>query len=136
MSGKGLSYWQQAWDNAGFLKDYQNADYLLQRYARLSFTSYGREVANFYFGESRSIFAPTINSKNSRSSPKGQRMSRVIEDLQSILNGRPIYKDGDLHHILRVFAEKTGQDYTTSFTLVEKPFFFEHFRFWEFFFSF
>ncbi|MCW8408852.1 hypothetical protein OQJ13_07690 [Legionella sp. PATHC035] len=136
MSGKGLSYWRQAWDNAGFLKDYQNADYLLQRYARLSFTSYGKEVANFYFGESRSFFTPTISSKNSRSTPKRQRMSSVIEDLQGILKGRPIYKDGDLHHILQVFAEKTNRDYTPSFTVVEKPSFFAHFIFLEFFFSF
>ncbi|KTC92364.1 hypothetical protein OQJ18_10075 [Fluoribacter dumoffii] len=136
MSGKGLHYWRQAWDNAGFSKDYQNADYLLKRYARQSFTSYGNEIAHFYFGESRSIFVPTINSQSRRSTPDRQRMDSVIDDLQGILNGRPIYKDGDLHNILRVFGEKTNRDYTTSFNIAEKPSFLENFIFLEFFFSF
>lgn len=135
MSGKGLDYWRQAWSDAGFLAAYQNADYLLKRYARQSFNTYGKDVAEFYFGKPRSIFAPGINSKSCRSTPDRQSMDSVIKDLQGILNGRSIYQDGDLHNILQVFGEMTNQDCTTSFTIVQKPSFFEHFMFLEFFLS-
>ncbi len=135
MSGKGLHYWRQAWKDAGFLEDYKNADYLLKRYARQSFTSYGKEVADFYFGESRSIFVPSINSKSTRSTPDRKSMSSVIQDLQMILHGRSIYEKGDLHNILIVFGENTNEDYTRSFNIVKKPSFL-NFIFLEWFFSF
>ncbi|PWY55441.1 hypothetical protein DGG96_11725 [Legionella qingyii] len=135
MSGKGLAYWRQAWQDAGFGNNYENALYLLKRYARQSFNTYGKDVANFYFGESRSIFAPSISHKSCRLTRDERSMERVIKDLQGILDGRPIYQDGDLHNILKVFGEKMKQDCTTSFKIVQKPSFFEHFMFLEYFLS-
>ncbi|WP_454782311.1 hypothetical protein [Legionella sp. WA2022007384] len=136
MSGKGLPYWRQAWNDAGFLEDYQKADYLLKRYARQSFNTYGKEIADFYFGPSRSIFVPSINSKSCRLTPNRKSMDSVIKDLQGILDDRSIYRNGDLHNILQVFEENTHQKYTDSFSIVEKPSLFSNFVFLEWFFSF
>ena len=136
MSGKGLPYWRKAWNDAKFLENYQIADYLLKHYARQTFNTYGKDVADFYFGKPRSIFVPSTNSKSYRLTTDRQSMDSVIKDLQGILDGRSIYRDGDLHNILQVFEEKTNQKYMASFSIVEKPSLFANFVFLEWFFSF
>lgn len=145
---KSIEYWRKAWDEAGTVlsgkdpKHYNNADYVLKRYARQSFNTYGKEVADFYFGKARSIFVATINSESLRTKENNrQSMDSVIADLQKLIGTRPIYEDGDLHKIIQVFGEKTAPDhekdyYTKSFTIEKKPSPFENFLILEYFLSF
>lgn len=95
-------------------KDYARvADYILKKYGRNPFNTYGKPIRDAYFEGDRfaAIFIPLV-SKSS------ENMEEILNFLKEEIGSSPIYKGGDLAAILKIFHEETGMDLST-FNIVE-----------------
>lgn len=112
MSGKGYSYWKDQWDKKykGFSHlrnpEVRAADYILKKYGRSIFTTYGKAIGDAYFGGSRiqAIILPmTKDHKN---------MDEIMLLLHKAIGNHLIHENGDLHNILKILSSEAGVDIT------------------------
>jgi len=120
MSGKGFEYWNNMWDNASSVREqtliYEaetesgaNALHLLHAYGQQLFTSYGNDVER------------SLDQNGPMMPTRYYDINDVLERVQVALGTRPLYRNGDLYHILQVIDRNTGSNFLTKFECRNKP---------------